>query len=122
VVFRKLNHEDLVRIIDLEVGKVARRLKEHGLSLELTDEAREFLLEKGTDEKFGARPLRRAIEHHVEDPLSESILRGFYRGKDKIIVRVEGQDEERKLTFEGVSTGTPSEQAAAVGVGADDGT
>jgi ATP-dependent Clp protease ATP-binding subunit ClpC len=118
VVFRKLSHADLERIIDLEVGKVSRRLKEHGLTLELTDEAREFLIEKGTDEKFGARPLRRAIEHHVEDPLSENILRGYFRGKDKIIVRTEGEGDERKLAFDGLSTTGEAEQAAAVGAGA----
>jgi ATP-dependent Clp protease ATP-binding subunit ClpC len=118
VVFRKLSHVDLERIIGLEVSKVSRRLKEHGLTLELTDEAREFLIEKGTDEKFGARPLRRAIEHHVEDPLSENILRGYFRGKDKISVRTEGEGEERKLVFDGVSTTGEGEQAAAVGAGA----
>jgi len=119
VVFRKLSHEDLVRIIDLEVGKVTRRLKEHGLVLELTDAAREFLIEKGTDEKFGARPLRRAIEQHVEDPLSENILRGHYHGKDKIIVRVEGKDDERKMVFDAVIAARQGEEPAAVGAGTD---
>ena len=119
VVFHKLTHEDLVRIIDLEVGKVTARLKEHGLALELTAEAREYLIEKGTDEKFGARPLRRAIENYVEDPLSENILRGHYRGKDKIIVNVVGEDEDsRKLSFEALLT-EDGEEATAVGAGAD---
>ncbi len=118
VVFHKLTHEDLVRIIELEVAKVARRLKEHGLSLEMTDEVREFLIEKGTDEKFGARPLRRAIENFLEDPLSENILRGHYREKNRIIARLEGEDDERKLTFEGV-VDEADEAASAVGAGAD---
>jgi len=119
VVFHKLMHEDLVQIIDLEIGKVTARLKEHGLALELTPEAREYLIEKGTDEKFGARPLRRAIENYVEDPLSENILRGHYRGKDKVFVSVVGEDEdERKLIFEAVLT-EEGEEATAVGAGAD---
>ena len=119
VVFHKLMHEDLVQIIDLEIGKVTARLKEHGLALELTLEAREYLIEKGTDETFGARPLRRAIENYVEDPLSENILRGHYRGKDKILVSVVGEDEdERRLSFEAVLT-EEGEEATAVGAGAD---
>jgi len=118
VVFHKLTHEDLVRIIELETGKVSKRLAEHGLSLELTDEAREYLIEKGTDEKFGARPLRRALENYVEDPLSENILRRYYRGKDRIIVRVEGEDDERKLAFEAVVSDEAAE-ATAIGAGAD---
>ncbi|MBN1341877.1 MAG: ATP-dependent Clp protease ATP-binding subunit [Phycisphaerae bacterium] len=122
VVFHKLLHVDLVQIIDLEVGKVAKRLKEHGLTLDLSDEARNFLIEKGTDEKFGARPLRRAIEQFVEDPLSENILRGYYRGKDKIVVAVErpsDEDEVERLTFEAVATHA-GEEGDAVGAAAAD--
>ncbi len=120
VVFHKLTENDLLQIIELEVGKVATRLAEHGLTLELTPEAREFLIEKGTDEKFGARPLRRAIEQYVEDPLSENILRGFYEGKDKIVVGVEEstEEDEKKLAFQAEAT-TPAEQEDAVAAGAD---
>jgi ATP-dependent Clp protease ATP-binding subunit ClpC len=105
VVFHKLNHEDLLNILDLEVAKVAKRLKEHGLKLVLTDEAKELLLEKGTDEKFGARPLRRCISSMVEDPLSENILRNMYVGKNLIEVTVETDPEDedaKKLKFEGL--------------------
>ncbi len=117
VVFRKLTHDNLCQIIDLEVGKVTKRLKEHGLLLQLTDEARDLLIEKGTDEKFGARPLRRAIEQSVEDPLSENILRGHYRGKDKIIVRVEGKEDERKLVFEAVASKDQTETPVPIAAG-----
>ncbi|MBN1491630.1 MAG: ATP-dependent Clp protease ATP-binding subunit, partial [Phycisphaerae bacterium] len=131
VVFRKLLHDDLLRIVNLEVGKVAARLKERGLTLELSQEANDFLIEKGTDEKFGARPLRRAIEQHVEDPLSESILRGEYRGKGRIkvtVVEVEGEEGEeatKKLHFEALETEaeTPGDDAltaaGAAGTAAD---
>jgi ATP-dependent Clp protease ATP-binding subunit ClpC len=104
VVFQKLNHEDMKRIVELEVRKVAQRLEQYGLKLELTDSTKEFLIERGTDEKFGARPLRRAIENQVEDPLSERILRGEFRGKDKIIVNVVEQDGQRKLDFEAIKS------------------
>jgi len=114
VVFHKLNHEDLTRIVSLEVAKVGKRLVQYGLTLELTDEAIEYLIEKGTDEKFGARPLRRAIEGKVEDPLSEKILRGEFRGKDKVVVRLVGEEADRKLDFEAVKT-----EGEAVGAGAD---
>ncbi|HEY3244685.1 MAG TPA: ATP-dependent Clp protease ATP-binding subunit [Phycisphaerae bacterium] len=106
VVFRKLTHDDLVRIVDLEVGKLATRLVEKGLTLELTQEAKDFLIEKGTDEKFGARPLRRAIEQHVEDPLSEALLRDEYQGKNRVVVSLR-PGEPKALMFEGVGGGGP---------------
>ena len=103
VVFHKLNQEHLSSIVDLELDKVKKRLKSHGLMLELNDEARTRLIEKGTDEKFGARPLRRAIESLIEDPLSEEILRGSFRGKGLIKVSlVDDADDtsEKKFKFE----------------------
>ena len=104
VVFHKLTHKDLTGIVDLELEKVATRLHDHGLTLEMTEEAKDFLLEKGTDEKFGARPLRRAIGQYIEDPLSESLLRGDLKGKSRLIVTVaDTEDEdEGKLHFEGI--------------------
>jgi len=104
VVFHKLNHDDLLQVLDLEVAKVNLRLKEHGLTLQLNDDAREFLLEKGTDEKFGARPLRRTISSMIEDPLSEDMLRNKYAGKSIIQVSVEEDEktEEKQFKFEGL--------------------
>ena len=104
VVFHKLNHDDLLQVLDLEVAKVNLRLKEHGLTLQLNDDAREFLLEKGTDEKFGARPLRRTISSMIEDPLSEDMLRNKYAGKSLIQVSVEEDEktEEKQFKFTGV--------------------
>ncbi|MEP0844170.1 MAG: ATP-dependent Clp protease ATP-binding subunit [Phycisphaerae bacterium] len=126
VVFRKLNHDDLVHIVDLEAGKVAKRLAERGLTLELDQSAKDYLIEQGTDEKFGARPLRRAIENKLEDPLSEAILRGEYKGKHRILVTArENEDGEKRLFFEGladepaVAAGAAPEVAAA---GASDAT
>jgi len=103
IVFRKLVHDDLVQIVELETAKVAERLRMKGLALELTQEAKDFLIEKGTDEKFGARPLRRAIGTHVEDQLSESILRGDFSGKSRVLVTVQGEEKDKKLVVEGLT-------------------
>ncbi|HKQ49617.1 MAG TPA: ATP-dependent Clp protease ATP-binding subunit [Phycisphaerae bacterium] len=125
VVFHKLNHADLTRIVELEIKKVAKRLIEHGLTLELSNEAKEFLLEKGTDEKFGARPLRRAIEQHLEDPLSENLLRGKYKGKKDIHVALVDVGGEKKLSFdptEGGPAGEVEPELAGAGAGPSEAT
>ncbi|RIK67492.1 MAG: NDP-hexose 4-ketoreductase [Planctomycetota bacterium] len=127
VVFHKLQHKDLTRIVELEIRKVYKRLAQQGLELEIADDAKEFLLQKGTDEKFGARPLRRAIEQYLEDPLSENLLRGAYKGKKKVRVTLaesagEGAlsgDEkvEKRLAFEGVDEDTKEPALAGAGEG-----
>jgi len=98
IVFRALTKEDLQTIVDYEFAKVFKRLTEHGLELELTEQAKEFLIDKGYSPEFGARPLRRAIEHYIEDPLSEAVLRGEFEGKK--LIKIEVQDEEH-LRLEG---------------------
>jgi ATP-dependent Clp protease ATP-binding subunit ClpC len=98
IVFKALTRNDLQTIVDFELAKVFKRLIEHGLKLKLTDQAKEFLIDKGYNPEFGARPLRRAIEHYIEDPLSEAVLRGEFKKKNLIIIDV--QDEEH-LNFEG---------------------
>jgi ATP-dependent Clp protease ATP-binding subunit ClpC len=110
IVFKSLSREDLVVIVDYELRKVRDRLKDHDLELELGEDARQFLIEKGYNPDFGARPLRRAIEHYVEDPISEEILRGGYKDKVKIVVSVkdaQGEGDEKHLYFEGVSKAPP---------------
>jgi ATP-dependent Clp protease ATP-binding subunit ClpC len=104
IVFRSLTRDNLKHIIDIELTKVSKRLKEKGLTLVMTDEAKEFLIDKGTSLDYGARPLRRAIEHHLEDPLSEALLRDTFAGKDTITVTVTGEDPDKKLAFEATST------------------
>jgi len=110
IVFRKLTVDDLNKIVDLEIMKVEGRLKEKGIALTLEQDAKDFLIEKGTDDKFGARPLRRAINSHLEDALSEAILRDDFAGKNRVIVTVQGkksgregnEKDNRKLKLEGV--------------------
>jgi ATP-dependent Clp protease ATP-binding subunit ClpC len=99
IVLKALTREDLQIIVEYELVKVFKRLIEHGLKLELTEQAKEFLIDKGYNPEFGARPLRRAIEHYIEDPLSESLLQGRFKG-DKV-VKIDVQDEEH-LKFEGL--------------------
>jgi ATP-dependent Clp protease ATP-binding subunit ClpC len=96
VVFRPLVKEDLQRIIDIEMGFVIERLKEHDISLELTQEAKDFLVEKGFDPVFGARPLKRTIQRFLEDPLASDII--SKRFKEKTVIKVMRKNEE--LIFE----------------------
>jgi ATP-dependent Clp protease ATP-binding subunit ClpC len=104
IVFRSLTREDLQTIVDYELAEVFGRLTRHGLKLQLTNPAKEFLIDKGYNPEFGARPLRRAIEHYIEDPLSEAMLAGKFKGKN--VIKIDVQDEEH-LKFE------PSEQKPA---------
>jgi ATP-dependent Clp protease ATP-binding subunit ClpC len=76
VIFNPLVKDDLVRIVELQLNEVSQRLIDHKVDLHLTKSAKEFLIEKGFHPDYGARPLRRAIERHVEDPLAEHLLRG----------------------------------------------
>jgi len=111
IVFKALTRQDLQTIVDYELAKVFKRLTEHGLKLELTGAAKEFLIDKGYNPEFGARPLRRAIEHYIEDPLSEAVLRGEF--KDKNTIRIDVQDEEH-LKLEGFKVTEPKESKHAV--------
>jgi ATP-dependent Clp protease ATP-binding subunit ClpC len=98
IVFKALTRENLQTIVDYELAKVFKRLIDHGLKLELSERAKEFLIDKGFNPEFGARPLRRAIEHYIEDPLSEAVLAGKFKGKK--LVKIDVQDEEH-LRLEG---------------------
>jgi ATP-dependent Clp protease ATP-binding subunit ClpC len=95
VFFRPLDRADLVKIVELEVAKFAQRLVERKIALEFTDEAKQLLIDKGYDEKYGARPLRRAVEHYLEDPLAEAILRGDVKEGEPVQVTRDGE----KLLF-----------------------
>jgi ATP-dependent Clp protease ATP-binding subunit ClpC len=103
IFFRPLSKDDLLKIVDLEVAKVAKRIVDKKITLEVTPEAKLLLIEKGYDEKYGARPLRRAVEQLLEDPLAEALLRGAIKDGDPVMVVREGD----KLEFR--------QQAAASG-------
>jgi ATP-dependent Clp protease ATP-binding subunit ClpC len=99
IVFRPLTRDDLTTIVEYELNKVFKRLLEHNLHLDIESGAKEFLIDKGYNPEFGARPLRRAIERYIEDPLSEDLLRGKFKGKT--LIRISVQDEDH-LRFDGV--------------------
>jgi len=96
IVFRPLVKEDLHRIVDIELGYLAQRLAEQKINLELTPAAKDFLIEKGFDPVFGARPLKRIIQRFVEDPLAQEIItKRFSEGSN---VRVDKKNDA--LVFE----------------------
>jgi ATP-dependent Clp protease ATP-binding subunit ClpC len=107
IVFHHLTVEDLKKVIDIELAKVRERLLERGLKLELTEEAKKFLIKKGSDTDFGARPLRRALENYIEDPVSEELLKGEFEGKDTIQVDCVEIAEKKQLVFKGLMTAEP---------------
>jgi ATP-dependent Clp protease ATP-binding subunit ClpC len=86
IMFNSLKREDIHKIIDIELGHLYKRINELGYDLKLTDEAKDFLGEKGYDEKFGARPLKRAIQKFIEDPMAEEIINQALEEGDKLVV------------------------------------
>ena len=86
ITFHGLTREDLLQIVDIQIGRMAKRLAEHKYTITLTDEAKQFLVEVGYDPSFGARPLKRAIQRYMEDPLALEILEGHFREGDHIVV------------------------------------
>jgi ATP-dependent Clp protease ATP-binding subunit ClpC len=113
IVFRSLNKDNLKQIVDMELAKVGKRLKEKQLKLIVTDEAKDFIIEKGSSLEFGARPLRRAVEQHLEDAMSESLLKGEFNGIDVVTVTIGEVDGEKKIVFE-VSNNAAEPAAVAV--------
>ena len=115
IIFRHLNNEDLKKVIDYELAKVRERLRERGFEIELTDEAKDFIIKQGSNLDYGARPLRRAIEQRIEDPLSEELLRGGFEGKNTILIDAI-KDESGKVTrldFKGEQRDTGLELSGA---------
>ncbi len=96
IMFSPLTKEQMMEIVDLQMKDVRVRLEEHGLKVELTQTAREWLATEGYDASFGARPLKRALQKYVESPLSVSLLSGEFVSGDTVIVDL---DEEKKEIF-----------------------
>jgi len=115
IVFRNLDKEDIMQIISIEIKDLYKNLEENKMDLILDQSAKEFLVEKGYDEKYGARPLRRAIQKYIEDPLAEEILRGSFKEGTKIVAKhVEGAEE---LVFydEALDVEKPGEESKTPG-------
>src|SRR5271166_1053191 len=120
IVFHALNKADLKQIVDIELAKIRGRMSDRGLELVLSDAAKEHLIAKGYNPDYGARPLRRAIENMIENPLSEEILRGSFTGRNTIIVEVEGEGEadSNRLKFQAI-TKQEAQKHALAGVGGE---
>jgi ATP-dependent Clp protease ATP-binding subunit ClpC len=102
IVFRSLTKPDLIRILDLEVAKVMERLKAKRLQLQLDEKAKDFLVNKGYDPTYGARPMRRSVERFLEDPLAEEILKGNLHEGEPVQVTMEND----RLLFSQASPAT----------------
>ncbi len=92
VAFHQLEKEQIREIVDLMLNRVRTELVEQEMKLEVTVGAKDFLVEKGFDQQFGARPLRRAIQNHIEDPLAEALLEGRFHRGDNVLIDIQGDD------------------------------
>ena len=108
IVFNSLKREDIHMIIDLSLGKLFSRITALGYNVELTDKARDFLAEKGYDSQFGARPLNRAIQKYVEDPVAEEILKGEVEQGGTILADYPGEGD--LLTIKTKKAKAPSKE------------
>ncbi len=106
IVFNSLEKDDIHKIIDIELAKLFTRIKGLGYNLSLSDEAKDYIVEKGFDKEYGARPLKRAIQKHIEDALAEeivnsqlsegdSIFMNFDKEEDKLVIKIEKESEEQ---------------------------
>jgi ATP-dependent Clp protease ATP-binding subunit ClpC len=121
IVFHKLTKDEIKEIIELMVGRVRAQVAEHELQLDLAEEAKEFLADVGFDPAMGARPLRRAIQRFVEDPLADEVLRhGEITPSTTVLIdRDPDGDEERPLKLKLVKPRKrPKKKPEPVGVGA----
>lgn len=100
IVFTGLTVDDLKKIIDIEVAHIRKRMTDRGIQLELDEKAKDFIIKSGTNLEFGARPLRRALETLVEDPLSEEILRGSFENMNYVLVTVKEEEDAKGEKFQ----------------------
>lgn len=105
IVFPQLSESEILQIVDLFVGRLADRLREQDMSIELTPAAKALMAAKGYDPSMGARPLRREMQRNLEDPLSEKILFGEIKPGEKITVDVEGEGDAAVFTFSSAPLG-----------------
>jgi len=118
IVFHKLTKEEITEIVDLLLVRLQSQMAEHGLALQLTDDAKELLVDQGYDPTMGARPLRRAIQRLVEDPLSDQILAGGFKEGSTVVVDRDG--DEVKLILKDTDGGDDGELVGAA-AGGDEG-
>jgi ATP-dependent Clp protease ATP-binding subunit ClpC len=120
IVFHELAKAEVVQMVDLMLVRLAGQLESQGLGIELTVAAKEHLAEKGYDPQLGARPLRRAIQRMVEDPLSEKILNKDFRAGEIIVVGTEDDPDrpgEQRIAFSSVEGFLPPPAIELAGAG-----
>jgi len=98
IVFHQLEKEHIFKIIDITAGKLFKRLREMGIEVDIDEKAKEFLVEKGYDQKYGARPLKRALQRYVEDPLAEEMLKGRFAEGSRILITFDEKEKELRFT------------------------
>jgi ATP-dependent Clp protease ATP-binding subunit ClpC len=108
IIFETLRPEDVIAIVDLQMEEVSARLSEHGLQIQLTQAAKEWLANQGYDEDFGARPLKRALQRYVESPLSVRLLKGEFEKGDHILI----DEADGALTFARLEPAEPPQSLA----------
>lgn len=117
IIFRQLSKDDILRIIDVQAAKLLKRVSDMGITLQFDASAKSLLVDKGYDEQYGARPLRRALQKYVEDPLAEEILTGRIAAGTR--VKVHKADEKQELAFESAANepvdevGAPEQESAS---------
>jgi ATP-dependent Clp protease ATP-binding subunit ClpC len=111
IIFHPLNSGHLFKIVELELSAVRERMKEQRIEIVVTDKAKKFLINEGTNSEFGARPLKRVISKYVEDPLSEEILKDLYPQNSTVLI--DCVDGEKKLTFRTIEKGENIEKIAS---------
>jgi ATP-dependent Clp protease ATP-binding subunit ClpC len=114
VIFDSLLKEHIFKIIDIELAKLYKRITDLGYTVELTDEAKEFIADKGWDPAYGARPLKRAIQKYLEDPLAEEIIRSKVEDGDVIQIGFDKKEQEIKISVRKASSkGKPPKEKAS---------
>jgi ATP-dependent Clp protease ATP-binding subunit ClpC len=100
IIFNSLEKEDMSKIIDIELQGLFKRISELGYTLKITDRAKEYIIEKGFDPNYGARPLKRAIQKYIEDPLSEEIIKGDVLEGDEIEIDYDKEEDKIKVNIQ----------------------
>ena len=99
VYFKKLKKEDMISILDIQLKKLESRLSDKNIKLNISKTCKEFLVDKGYDEKYGARPLRRSIQKYLEDPLSEELLSGLIKDGSEVKIKVDKKLDKLIFTY-----------------------
>jgi ATP-dependent Clp protease ATP-binding subunit ClpC len=100
ILFKSLDRDSIHKIIDLELEKLYGRINDLGYKIEMTEKAKDFIVEHGYDEKFGARPLKRAIQKYIEDPLAEEIIKANLQEGDTIKMDLVDGEEQLNIVID----------------------